>query len=249
MVELKKKVTLRTKTTEDPEEVQKPQVTLKEKQPGSTPVPPTPPAPAGGDESNGKWKKYAAVLAGLVVLGGGCYYLSQQGNDTDGAQPVAEVIQGQNTDAAVAGGTTQNQDGQNQGDDTATADAADGSPAGDAPSVGGGSPAGVAPSNEAPSAPGQKKEDASSPTTGTKASAPKEDTPAKGKSSNPVGQPKVDNVSASSGSNASGTVDEEALEVIRGKYGNGDVRKRNLGGRYAEIQSKVNEMYRNGQVN
>jgi hypothetical protein len=26
------------------------------------PVPPTPPTPSGGDESNGKWKKYAAIL-------------------------------------------------------------------------------------------------------------------------------------------------------------------------------------------
>ena len=48
--------------------------------------------------------------------------------------------------------------------------------------------------------------------------------------------------------NPTGAVDEEAREVIRGKYGNGNVRKRNLGSRYAEIQSKVNEMYRNGQV-
>ena len=45
-----------------------------------------------------------------------------------------------------------------------------------------------------------------------------------------------------------GAVEEEAREVIRGKYGNGAVRKRNLGDRYAEIQNRVNEMYRNGQV-
>lgn len=45
-----------------------------------------------------------------------------------------------------------------------------------------------------------------------------------------------------------GTVEEEALDVIRGKYGNGEERKRNLGDRYEEIQSMVNEMYRNGLV-
>lgn len=49
-------------------------------------------------------------------------------------------------------------------------------------------------------------------------------------------------------SSATGAIEEEAKEVIRGKYGNGDVRKRNLGDRYAEIQAKVNEMYKNGQV-
>lgn len=246
MVELKKKVTLRTKTTEAPEDVQKPQVALKKKQPEPTLIPPTPPVPEGGDEPKGKWKKYAAVLAGLAVLGGGGYYLSQQGDDTP--QTVAEVVEGQNPDAATTDGTTANQDGQSQEGDTSSADAANESPASDAPAVGGSSPADNTPSNATPSAPEQKKEDATSPATGAKETAPKADAPAKGTLSKPVDQPKADITSTSTGSSASGTVEEEAREVIRGKYGNGDVRKRNLGGRYAEIQSKVNEMYRTGQV-
>ena len=246
MVELKKKVTLRAKTTEALEEVQKPQVALKKKQPGPTPVPPTPPVTEGGDEPKGKWKKYAAILAGLAVLGGGGYYLSQQGDDTP--QTVAEVVEGPNPDAATTDGTTANQDGQSQEGDVSTADAANESPAGDAPAVGGSSPTDNTPSNATPSTPEQKKEDATSPATGTKETAPKADAPAKGTLSKPVDQPKADITSTSTGSSASGTVEEEAREVIRGKYGNGDVRKRNLGGRYAEIQSKVNEMYRNGQV-
>ena len=45
-----------------------------------------------------------------------------------------------------------------------------------------------------------------------------------------------------------GSVEELALEVIRGVYGNGLERKQKLGDRYAEIQGKVNEMYRNGLV-
>ena len=45
-----------------------------------------------------------------------------------------------------------------------------------------------------------------------------------------------------------GTLEEKAKEVIRGNYGNGEVRKQKLGDQYAEIQSKVNEMYRNGLV-
>ncbi len=49
-------------------------------------------------------------------------------------------------------------------------------------------------------------------------------------------------------SQSTGTVEDEARQVIRGVYGNGFVRKQNLGNRYAEIQGKVNEMYRNGQV-
>ena len=237
MVELKKKVTLRTKTTEAPDEVQKPQVALKKKQPEPAPVPPTPPTPIRGGESNGKWKKYAAVLAGLAVLGGGGYYLSQQGNDTVDMQPVAEVVEGQKTDAAPTDGTTSNQDGQNQGSEASASDAVNESPAGDAPS------------NAATSAPEQKNEGVASTVTGAKDSAPKADAPAKGTPSKTVDQSMADNTSTSTSSSASGTIEEEAKEVIRGKYGNGDVRKRNLGGRYAEIQSKVNEMYRNGLVN
>lgn len=47
---------------------------------------------------------------------------------------------------------------------------------------------------------------------------------------------------------SSGTLEQEAKSVIRGIYGNGDDRKRALGRRYDVIQSKVNEMYRNGEV-
>lgn len=41
---------------------------------------------------------------------------------------------------------------------------------------------------------------------------------------------------------------KEALSVIRGNYGNNPDRRRMLKERYQEIQNKVNEMYRNGQV-
>ena len=240
MVELKKKVTIRTKTAQE----ETPAAVNKSVDNYTTT---SEPIPNGEDDSNSKWKKYAAVLAGLAVLGGGGYYLSQQGDDTP--QTVAEVVEGQKTDAAATDGTTSNQDGQSQGSDATASDAVNESPAGDAPSVGGGSPAGDAPSNAATSAPEQKNEGVASTVTGAKDSAPKADAPAKGTPSKTVDQSMADNTSTSTSSSASGTIEEEAKEVIRGKYGNGDVRKRNLGGRYAEIQSKVNEMYRNGLVN
>lgn len=78
------------------------------------------------------------------------------------------------------------------------------------------------------------------------------ETPAAPSTSQPIQDKPITNPTQTKGvigpSSAAGAVEEEAKEVIRGKYGNGDVRKRNLGDRYAEIQSKVNEMYRNGQV-
>ena len=49
-------------------------------------------------------------------------------------------------------------------------------------------------------------------------------------------------------SSSMGSVEDKAKQVIRGIYGNGSVRKQKLGNDYAEIQGKVNEMYRNGLV-
>ena len=45
-----------------------------------------------------------------------------------------------------------------------------------------------------------------------------------------------------------GDIEESARRVIRGHFGNGKERKAKLGAFYAEIQSKVNEMYRQGMV-
>ncbi|MDR0573062.1 MAG: hypothetical protein LBG96_03365 [Tannerella sp.] len=45
-----------------------------------------------------------------------------------------------------------------------------------------------------------------------------------------------------------GTLEEKVQKVIRGDFGNGEDRKRALGSEYKEIQRKVNEMYRNGNV-
>lgn len=40
-----------------------------------------------------------------------------------------------------------------------------------------------------------------------------------------------------------------ASEVIRGNFGNGDVRKELLGKHYQEVQDRVNEIYRSGSLN
>ena len=44
------------------------------------------------------------------------------------------------------------------------------------------------------------------------------------------------------------TLNEKANIVIRGTFGNNPDRKRALGDAYQEIQDRVNEMYRNGEV-
>lgn len=45
-----------------------------------------------------------------------------------------------------------------------------------------------------------------------------------------------------------GYIEEKALLVIRGDFGNGDERKEKLGSEYSAIQNKVNEMYAKGLV-
>ena len=45
-----------------------------------------------------------------------------------------------------------------------------------------------------------------------------------------------------------GTIEEKAMLVIRGDFGNGEERKMKLGTEYSAIQNKVNEMYAKGLV-
>ena len=46
----------------------------------------------------------------------------------------------------------------------------------------------------------------------------------------------------------SGSIDEKAIMVIRGDFGNGEERKNKLGSEYTVIQNRVNEMYDLGLV-
>lgn len=55
-------------------------------------------------------------------------------------------------------------------------------------------------------------------------------------------------VSEKSANNVDGDVETNARRVIRGDFGNGQVRKDRLGSSYSEIQGRVNEMYRQGLV-
>ena len=193
-------------------------------------------------EHKGKWKQYVAIFLGLLLLGGVCYYLSQQGGDTP--QVLTEVIDEQDSDATVTNGTTAIQNERGQEDNVSPANVEAESPADDIPAVGGACPIDDAPSTAASSTPEQKEGNAASPPTVTKGSTLKADAPKKETSTQSEERPQANISSISASSSVSGTVEEEAWEVIRGKYGNGEDRKRNLGARYAEIQSRVNEIYR-----
>ena len=64
----------------------------------------------------------------------------------------------------------------------------------------------------------------------------------------PTDKPNTTATSAPAVSVPEGTLEQKAKQVIRGNFGNGAERKRALGSEYNAIQSKVNEMYRNGEV-
>ncbi|MBD5329294.1 MAG: hypothetical protein HDS03_05345 [Bacteroides sp.] len=58
---------------------------------------------------------------------------------------------------------------------------------------------------------------------------------------------KVTETASNAASSVSGSIESEALNAIRGEYGNGIVRKEKLGTSYSEVQSRVNEMKRAGK--
>ena len=56
--------------------------------------------------------------------------------------------------------------------------------------------------------------------------------------------PKSSSMSTASNAGLTGDVEKDALNAIRGDFGNGQVRKEALGDRYAEIQNRINEIYK-----
>jgi hypothetical protein len=62
----------------------------------------------------------------------------------------------------------------------------------------------------------------------------------------PAKEPLSEVFTKSGTSSVSGDVDSEAMKVIRGDYGDGEERKEKLGSNYQSIQSRVNELKREG---
>lgn len=67
-------------------------------------------------------------------------------------------------------------------------------------------------------------------------------------SSKPDVVKKENKAQTSSAIPVNGSLEQKAIAVIRGTYGNGLERKQKLGDEYTVIQNKVNEMYREGLV-
>ena len=226
MVEIKRKVTLRTKTPqpeEKPEDEVTPKVKQPEPQPEPTPVSPpsTPSDETVGSKGGGNGKKWLVAAVLVALLGGGYYLYSSQGNESGNTAVAAaadstgvrkDTTQTAQADSAAKAET--DTDGLNVTGKAGSKNASENNSDGEVP---------VSPDN--------------TPDVNTAANA------ATDKQAASAG-----NHGTSATTEPAGSVQETANDVIKGTYGNGVTRKHKLGSRYAEVQKRVNEMYRKGEV-
>lgn len=214
MVQLKRKVTLRTK--EGPE-VSAPKVEgTALKGPGVTPQP-----SSGG----GKWWVAAVVVA--LLAAGGVYFVRQCGNDrtpsvATAGQNDSVVVDSVPAAASPSGGEAAASEGAGKA----------------APAANGNAETTAAPTGETSSAQagGETHSAASAPTKAASTSS----VPASASSTSTS----APTTAATPAQAPTSSVEQTAREVMRGVYGNGQVRKDRLAGRYAEVQRRVNQIYR-----
>lgn len=234
MVEIKRKVSLRVKTEQNSEPTpEKKQPTLRKKEPIKEPIPQTPinqEPPTEPSESNGK-KGYWKYILGTVIAVGlcyGAYYAFNSSSKTDEAsKPLTEVVKDNDSNNVQATDSTKE------------------SAAEDKPAVGEENSNGASatsPKNEENAGISKKSQAETKQASNVKPATEKRATAHSNAASSEPSE------ASQQVSVLSGTLEQKANEVIRGNYGNGEVRKQKLGEQYTEIQSKVNEMYRNGLV-
>ena len=221
MVEIKRKVTLRTKTSqpeEKPATEVTPEVQLSASQQEPTPTPPPPTEPttnAKGCKGGVNWKEWLAAFVLATLLWGGYHlYSNSQGNDAQDTTTVAKTAQADSTTKVKP-----EADGNNVATETANETAAEGSSVSKA----------TTPSSNT---------SANNTTANTTTDQQTASTDNLGTSSN------TDPTAAE----PANSVQETAKDVIRGTYGNGVTRRHRLGSRYEEVQKRVNEMYRQGLI-
>lgn len=250
MVSIKRKVTIKTKTAQEetPVAVEHSTVTLKGKQPEGAQEIQIPPAsepeksPIGGDpESGGKSNtgKIVGCIVAAVAIFAGIYFFGIKGEDKTGDDSRTSSIE----QLAPAVDTTQSKatiqadapkDGTTEGNDAVSNTLGTTGPTET-------SEASAKEENEVPVSAKSEDKQVESPVS-NEPSASKPIQPASSK------QITINTNIAPASAPLGDNVVENAIRVIRGDFGNGQERKDKLGSAYSEIQKKVNEMYRNGQV-
>lgn len=261
MVTIKHKVTIKTKTAQEetPAAVESPVVTLKRKQPETpapkvaespkveikkkqpeTPVTPVTPTPSEPGKKSNTGKIVGGVVAAAAILAG-IYFFEIKNNDTKTGEDEAQSEQVAQADNSVnkpkekdTSATDKTANASESGKDATENETTEANPS---------DTDGSSSDNEIPAANAGNN---------ASAAAKPEARPVDKPTSQPVQQSqakqnatsKPDTPTASEP--LSGDVSENARRVIRGDFGNGKERKDKLGAAYSEIQSKVNEMYRQG---
>ncbi len=242
MVSIKHKVTIKTKTAQEetPAAVESPVVTLKRKQPEVAKEPTKVAAPAPESEKKSNTGKIIGGVAAAAAILAGVYFFGIKGDDKTGndVNPPPEQV-------AQAGDVT-------QPEATSPTDASEEGTAEEKGTVSD-APETVSPTeaSETPAKTGKEQSQTPAQPEEKKADKPSSVAPSATKPVQQTQSPK-NNATATQIASASapigGDVVENAKRVIRGDFGNGQERKDKLGSAYAEIQSKVNEMYRQGLV-
>ena len=209
----------------------KKKVTLRQKQSEATPAPiKTNPQP--------KPKKWLWLIPVAVVVAGGAVVLANMGNKDDSAQ-IAKVDAHQVQTEDVTPTAAQKETVSDGVSTENTLSDQDNSSTGDATGRDVKSSQDNAATNESNS-----KTNANAAAT-----TPNSVTPTNGTSKTTGSKSNIASDSAPLGASLSSSIEENALRVVRGEFGNGQDRKNALGDRYTEIQSRVNEMYREGRFN
>lgn len=242
MVSIKRKVTIKTKTAQEetPAAVESPVVTLKRKQPEVAKEPTKVAAPAPEPEKKSNTGKIIGGVAAAAAILAGVYFFGIKGDDKTGDDvnpPTEQVAQaGDVTQPEATSPTDASEEGTAEEKGTVS----------DAPET-------VSPTeaSETPAKTGKEQSQTPAQPEEKKADKPSSVAPSATKPVQQTQSPK-NNATATQIASASapigGDVVENAKRVIRGDFGNGQERKDKLGSAYAEIQSKVNEMYRQGLV-
>jgi len=214
MVQLKRKVTLRTK---EASEVSAPKTEGKVTQASGAA-----PQPSSG---SGKW--WVAVVVVALLAAGGVYFVRQCGDDrtpsvATAGQNDSVVVDSVPAAASPSGGEAAASEGAGKA----------------APAANGNAETTAAPTGETSSAKagGETHSAAAAPTKAASTSS----VPASASSTSTS----APTTAATPAQAPTSSVEQTAREVMRGVYGNGQVRKDRLAGRYAEVQRRVNQIYR-----
>lgn len=241
MVSIKHKVTIKEKTAQEEisDAIERPVVTLKIKQsevaPDTKPEVIPPSAPVPGPEKKPNTGKIVAGTVVTAAILAGVYFFGIKGDDNavdDGGASTEQLAQA--------------------GEITQTADATEDATPGKETTANNESETPTpAEANETPAS-----GDNSSAVTSAKADEKQAEKPSATETlaAKPIqpAQPNSSSTTSAKQSTASAPISSDVVEnakrVIRGDFGNGQERKDMLGSAYAEIQDKVNEMYRQGLV-